>query len=143
MVKHLSQIGKIIIKEMVYTCLNCNGNDSYIRKDNPEKPSWRWIVAGFVKGYFCRKCYDKLIWTPQRQKIYNPRKLCYKGKQIILEKSPRTHICSNCGKEGLTHMHHKEYHDNDISKDTIELCVSCHNKTRPRNKSGQFEKEIG
>ena len=25
-------------------------------------------------------------------------------------------------------MHHIKYHDDDPLKDTVELCVSCHNK---------------
>jgi hypothetical protein len=24
------------------------------------------------------------------------------------------------------HIHHKQYHDNDVLKDTIFLCPSCH-----------------
>ena len=69
--------------------------------------------------------------------VYNQKKLVYKGKTVILKENPRTGQCSKCKRkvgEGikLTVMHHLKYHDEDPLKDTIELCVRCHNKAHHR-----------
>ena len=60
------------------------------------------------------------------------KRICFKDKRIQLSHEPRTGICSLCRKQGLTHIHHINYHDSNPLKDTIELCVSCHNMQRKK-----------
>jgi len=76
-------------------------------KNNPEK----------TKGYHKK-------WNP----INNPKRirLRFKDKSVLLKENPRKGICSKCCKKGYTHIHHLEYHNNDVLKDAIELCASCH-----------------
>ena len=52
--------------------------------------------------------------------------IMFKGKRIPLVYDPRKHVCVMCGFHGRTHMHHKQYHENNPVRDTIELCSSCH-----------------
>ena len=87
----------------------------------------KWI------GSLCRKCYDKLIHHPLSSKKDNPRRIKFKDKRIHVKEIARNGICSFCGAvKGVdckkTQLHHFKYHDDDPLKDTIELCVSCHNK---------------
>ena len=36
-------------------------------------------------------------------------------------------ICTQCGKQGKTLIHHKDFnHNNDIPTNRIELCYQCH-----------------
>jgi len=49
--------------------------------------------------------------------------------------NPRTGVCSECGRTNCkTDIHHIQYHDYDPLRDTIELCVGCHNKTHPKSR---------
>lgn len=67
----------------------------------------------------------------------------FKGKAICLKQNIHIHKCQICGKKRgdeyinykgekaiveLTHLHHIEYHENNVLKDTLELCVSCHKR---------------
>lgn len=61
----------------------------------------------------------------------------FKNKIIYFKENPRKGICKKCLRKvghGIkrTQMHHLKYHDNDPLKDTIELCVRCHNKVHHR-----------
>ena len=109
-------------------CLKCGSDKTYINKSHRWKPYEQWHK--YEDGWICSKCYDKLIHHPKQHLIDNPRRMRFKGKHIMLKQNPRTGICSKCGKKGLTHIHHIEYHDDNPLKDTIELCVGCHNKQR-------------
>jgi len=80
-------------------------------------------------------------WNKIHNKIYNPiyqpRRIVFKGKRISIKKNPRIGVCNWCrAVVGIdckqTQMHHVEYHDDDVLKDTIELCVSCHGKESMR-----------
>jgi hypothetical protein len=64
----------------------------------------------------------------------------FKGKQIPLPENPRIGICTICGKEGNTNLHHTKYDPKDPLAHTVELCIKCHNDQHPRgrNKLGQF-----
>jgi hypothetical protein len=110
------------------------------------KNSIRYQWYNLKNNICCSKCYNKLVnspkWQEIRNRIYNPRHIYFKGKPFILPIEPRKGICSWCkrkkGDEFIrsdgkpakirTHMHHIEYHDDDILKDTIELCQVCHTK---------------
>lgn len=64
-------------------------------------------------------------------KINNKKYLKFKDKRIFLRESPRIGVCNLCRAVAgidceLTSMHHINYHDNDPTKDTIELCNPCH-----------------
>ena len=79
-----------------------------------------------------QKIYDKKYRQTHKEKIaqsqkqYNKRKIKFKGKSMILDHEPRIGICSNCGKEGQTNLHHTKYDSNNPLKHTRELCVGCH-----------------
>jgi len=102
-----------------------------------EKGKWpHWYKWDDV--FLCHKCYDKYVWSPiaspaKNKKwnpihnpIYQPRRICFKDKRIMLKENPRKGICQWCGRKGATDIHHIEYHEDDPLKDAIELCDSCH-----------------
>lgn len=116
-------------------CVICKATTTWI--DKYGYASWR----RYQDGYICSKCHDKRrIRNPEVVRRYNAkanlinnkRRLCYKGKMLLLKFNPRTYVCSWCGKFGATDMHHIEYHDDNPLKDTIELCDSCHSKETKR-----------
>lgn len=107
-------------------CSKCGSNKTYRRKNGYEQ----WNIKD--GEYWCQKCYCKLIkypkWKVKHIALYNPKRILFKQKRIILDEDPRKGICKMCGKKGLTHMHHYKYDDKDPLKYTIELCPSCHAK---------------
>jgi hypothetical protein len=101
--------------------------------------------------WYCNICNTKLFTNPKYHKdalkkwnpIYNKNRLRFKDKQYLLKENPRKGICQSCGKKigdqynnckgeiaiiKETHIHHIQYHPDNILKDTIELCVPCHRK---------------
>ena len=87
------------------------------RKDNPDK-----VKAADKKWYLTH--LDK---AKELERNRSPR-MRYKDKTVTVKTLHRTHIYSKCGKQGLTHTHHFIYHDDDVLKDTVELCPACHAK---------------
>ena len=71
-------------------------------------------------------------WNPINNPINNPKAIKFKGKRTHVKENPRTGICSKCGYNGRTAMHHLQYHKEDPLKDTIELCLSCHGKVHSK-----------
>jgi hypothetical protein len=130
-------------------CYSCGSTQTWISKKGYE--NWfvnRDLIRKIVMHVLCCKCYLRLFIQPKWNPINNPiygkqrskisrklegqRRLNYKGKAVYLKIRPRTGICSKCGKSvnkgeiTRTHMHHIEYHDQNVLKDTQELCVNCH-----------------
>ena len=130
-------------------CYCCGSSKTWISKKGYEN----WYLNHDINTrkmihVLCTKCYNNLlvhpIWNRINNPIYGPkrskltrklegqRRLSYKGKAVYLTIRPRTGICSSCGKSvhkgeiNRTHMHHIQYHDEDVLKDTQELCVNCH-----------------
>lgn len=124
---------KIIDKSI---CFNCGSTTTYIDKKNNE----HWNYHDGKK--YCEKCNNKLFKNPKWKPITTPLKLYFKTKQVYVKEKPRKGICSWCkridgepfinahGKPSIikTSIHHVEYHQEDVLKDTIELCQSCHMK---------------
>jgi len=118
------------------TCLNCGSKTTRIHNTAKGTPYEHW--AKYKDGFLCFKCHAKLINGPkQKSKLLRWTPM---GKQIILKENPRKGICSLCGKQGRTGMHHLQYHKDDPLKDTVELCVPCHNKQhiRQRDLKGRY-----
>lgn len=86
----------------------------------------------FWLSYKCRKCglrFETMGECQSHAKIHQtpkPTIFIYKGKPMDAGKPVRTGICSKCGKQGYTQLHHLQYHDDDPLRDTIELCAQCH-----------------
>ena len=113
------------------TCFNCGSDKTYIyKRNNRPSPVERWY--NIDNEWFCEKCRARLFSNPIANKKWNPIKskqsLRFKGRKILLKHNPRTGVCSLCRKQGKTHMHHMKYHDDDVLRDTIEVCISCHNR---------------
>lgn len=93
----------------------------------------------FWLGYKCRKCglrfasITELQTHSKNHQNPKPSVFIYKRKTIDTGKAIKTGICSQCGKAGITHLHHNNYHDEDPLKDTQELCSSCHGKWHAKN----------
>jgi hypothetical protein len=122
----------ITIMRTAHICLECGTNNTYIDKKGVE----RWIRD--KRRIICKRCYDRQYnrKNPRKRKeldkkwnaIKNPKRLVFKGKRVVLSFNPRKGICRICFKQGKTHMHHLEYHEDDPLLYTIELCESCHSK---------------
>lgn len=117
-------------------CSSCGSTQTYITHyNNRHSPHHQWYTKNGLT--YCSKCNNKLFtnpkWRPINNPIYHARCITYKDKKILLKFNPRKGVCTICGaRKGIecrtTHIHHKEYHDDDMLKDTIEVCASCHNK---------------
>ena len=114
-------------------CSNCRSYKTWIKPDG--RPFWRTDGKG---NWLCTRCHFRLIGNPRRKietvrkwnKIqnpdYNPRKIWFKTKWIVLSFNPRKGLCSKCHKKGRTHMHHDFYITILPWACTRELCVGCH-----------------
>jgi len=122
-------------------CSKCGRNWTHKTKKKAKDgtvkyyPMWHNDKKG---GHWCQNCYSLYISTPKHNPKLFARKLKYKGKVIFLSKPPRIGVCSFCrAVKGLinaqtgklckcTSIAHIVYHDDNLLKDTLELCISCH-----------------
>ena len=121
-------------------CAACDSDTTY---RDPQGVA-RW--SNHDGSWLCHRCYNKYIahpiWNHIKNPIYNKkwnhinnkRRQSYKDRIVYLKNDPRKGICQLCGAiRGkdcqLTSMHHIHYHDDDPTRDTIELCNPCHRKT--------------
>lgn len=117
------------------TCLTCNLTKTYVDKRYKE----RWYK--YNDGYICQNCYNRFITNPKFRSIHNKRNILFKGIRVRLSENPRKGKCKLCNKRigdvyinshkelamiKITVLHHLKYHKEDVLKDTIELCQSCH-----------------
>src|SRR5215212_3837313 len=119
-----------IIKN-IRVCYACGDNKTSIGKNGV-----RYWYSNKPIGWLCRRCYDEIIHTRQ----WTPYRLRFKGERIYVNRQPRIGVCNWCravigqinAQSGklcrLTQMHHEQYYKEDPLKDTIELCVICHNR---------------
>lgn len=121
-------------------CVACDSTTTQI---NNNKANWH-IHDGYR---LCHNCYSRYVYNSITNKkwrpINNPKDLRFKGKQIVLKHNPRKGVCSKCGAvKGIsckrTSLHHEEYHEDDVLKDTIELCNSCHKVLHDRLRQSIF-----
>jgi hypothetical protein len=125
-------------------CSTCGSHETYIQKPKNSRPypDWRKDKEGKT---VCKKCWNKIVWNPIwntsiEHEAYDKRKFTYKGKPIILPYHVKKGVCSKCGHKGITNLHHfAEYHDDDPTMDTIELCRVCH--TKETWERGQYNTE--
>ena len=129
-------------------CLNCGLSVTHIRKDTGKE-----VWTKYKDGHICLKCYMKLVGNKKKslevtkkwQEYTKGRAIIFKGKRISFKEKIHRNLCQICGKKRgdeyinrrgekaiieLTHLHHIEYHENDVLKDTLELCVSCHKRKK-------------
>ena len=127
-------------------CSVCNAVTTYVDPRGYEV----WYIDKDV-GLLCKRCYDKRRYELNKERIleynrgyqeahkeehrkHNRRRVSFKGRQIHVESCPRLGQCPECGRRvgvdaiKITNRHHDEYHNDDVLKDTRELCVSCHMK---------------
>ncbi len=105
----------------------------FIRDHPGYMQNYRKIHPEFVKA---EKEKDKIRYRNNldRYKNYRNKRFRFKGKFISINEVVRTGYCSWCPKnihDGTckkTHIHHIKYHDEDPLKDTVEICISCHQK---------------
>lgn len=113
------------------TALNELGNEHWFR---------------YKEGYVCSRCAMKLIYY-QKYKHKDRKRIRFKNSRPKVEGEYKTGKCDLCGKKigdsyvtkkGKTgiiksmHTHHFEYHDDDILKDTIQICPQCHGRESAR-----------
>ena len=121
-------------------CAVCGSDKTYTRKTGKRKGRKEWRILN--EKYCCHTCYQRLIINPKHAKKLDrkrsAKRIVFKGKRLRLKIYPRKGICQNlfCVNPiyKQTHLHHKQYHDDDVLKDTIELCAHCHPKAMKRIK---------
>ena len=120
-------------------CSNCGSNNTRINEGKYEQ----WYK--YNGNYLCNNCHAKL-WNrnnPDRVKFNSSRRINPRGKgNIVVAVNPRKGICSWCGRQGLTDIHHIEYNEDPL-KDTIELCRSCHSKETRKSHPIQRDLKTG
>lgn len=132
-------------------CVNCGSTTTRMacdkRRNNRIIERWRYIWENDqVVGMLCYACDDRINWQERRQEYFKEarkKRIKYKGKTTYTGINQKTGVCSWCNKKigdtfidrfGKTktiqymHTHHLEYHDDNILKDTIEICPQCHGK---------------
>ena|SRR5215510_862957 len=118
-------------------CIECGNDHTYIDKYGYA----RWSKLN--ENWYCSNCYRK-IWkylNPERHKqnkrIQNKKRMRFLDKIVYLSKNPRIGVCNLCRNVApfdctVTHMHHEIYNKNNTLESIIELCPSCHGKTKKR-----------
>ncbi len=124
---------KTIQSENKRVCYACGSDKTYIHKKHYNNALW---YSNLPIGWLCRKCYDNIIMGPNRHKKYNPRRMKFKERIIMLKADPRNGVCNLCRAVvpfdcGRTQMHHEEYDDTNPLAHTIEICSSWHIKKHP------------
>ena len=86
-----------------------------------------------------RREQNKRSYLRRRENIqkYRRKSFLFKKKRIHLPEDPRKEVCSNCGRQRRTDMHHDEYDESDPLAYTRELCRSCHMKISPRTRDSR------
>jgi len=115
-------------------CDWCGNTKTYINKRGV--PEWRNIDD----KPWCLRCYDRIFSHPTRNpkrtkeqlRKSNEKRIKFKDKIMYLSENPRIGVCNGCRAVvpfdcPKTDMHHEEYDELDILKNTIELCTNCHN----------------
>lgn len=123
-------------------CSLCSSKETYVKKNGGK--DWRYDKLG---NMLCKKCWLKHIDYPLRGKSkhekYNPRRLVFLGKVVLLTWNPRKGVCSNCGiiTKTRTDMHHMKYIPCMPWACTVELCQACHDREKWR--LGEFKNNTG
>jgi|SRR4029078_2988024 len=126
-------------------CYACGSDKSWIDKNGQEhwlanKPTNLWICHRCRRRYLYDSNFNRLSnarRTKETIRITNQKRMYFKTRSIRLPENPRKGVCSWCNaRVGIdckkTHMHHKQYHDDDPLKDTVELCNRCHRKAHKK-----------
>lgn len=92
-------------------------------QENPDKKEERLEYNRIYSAEYRIKNREIVL---EKKKDLDKRRILFKNKRVAVDTNPRTGKCFNCGKIGLTNLHHTTYHEEDPLKDTIELCVGCH-----------------
>ena len=78
----------------------------------------------------------------ENNKRTNKFAFAYKGKTVYVGHNPRKGICTQCGKQKKTVLHHEKYDDDNPLAHTVELCYQCHKITHDKiNKKNQEDAE--
>lgn len=94
----------------------------------------------FNDKYLCYSCAHKIIYQP-KYKDKDRKRIRFKNTRPRVKVEYKTGKCDSCSKNvGDTyinkkgeekmiksmHTHHKEYHEANVLKDTVQLCPQCH-----------------
>lgn len=74
----------------------------------------------------CKKCATTIKYPSKKEGA--KKRVSIRGKRFYLPINPRIGICSTCGKNGKTVLHHTSYDEERPLAYTIELCRACHSK---------------
>lgn len=138
-------------------CYSCGTNKTYITKKGlslwyRNRPTELVVCYPCYAKYFhnpeTRKRWNNISnkkWAfmkPERRtkyrettKAYDSRRLRFGSTRIRLHRNPRIGVCNWCRAVKpfdckKTDMHHEQYDLSDPVRHTIELCNSCHDKTK-------------
>jgi hypothetical protein len=135
-------------------CSECEKDTTVMHRGNKLRyggygvpyPKWRKDGRG---GWLCHTCHmrnylrkhrQKNGWYVKKYSIHGSNRIYFKGRTRAVNIIPRIGVCNFCrAVKGLinaqmdklckfTSIAHLSYHEDDILKDTIELCISCHSK---------------
>jgi hypothetical protein len=95
----------------------------------------------------CRATHKEEYFSKNQERIsdHNKKSVLYKREKICLEFNPRKGVCVNCGRKvgvSIKRTNYENYHDDDILKDTIELCIRYHKREHARLNAVAKAKDI-
>jgi ribosomal protein S27AE len=110
-------------------CSRCSSDKTF--------PNWHKDKE--FAGFMCGKCYTRFVTNPKWKHIKYESQFNFRGKSHVSEQPIRIGVCNwcravkgqinaQCNKIcNRTHRHHESYHEDDLLKDSIEICNKCHN----------------
>jgi len=139
--------------DVIKTCKDCGVTASSIDEMRRLFSKHKKSPLGYRN--WCKRCetnyrtkrYREIPEVAERVRGYalksKKKRILFKNKRVTMDHNPRSGVCSECGKEGRTEIHHDEYDEKNPMANTRELCASCHathhdfgsksdGKTRPR-----------
>ena len=114
-------------------CCTICGSNTTRKQCHGKYDDWRYIDSKVV----CKDCWAKNYRNNSRRF----REIRFCGRIIALSFKIKTGVCSECGQQRTTQIHH--YNGYWITLPwfgTIELCIPCHSKTIKREKKGFYSK---
>ena len=112
---------KLEYSSFIKICFSCGA--SYTKK---------WVYNEGTLLVVCWLCYECVL-RKDYQAIKNRKRFRYKQEIILLKEIPRIGVCNLCRAvvpfdTKKTLLHHEKYDDDDKRANTLEICLSCHNK---------------
>lgn len=107
-------------------------SQNWIWDDHEKYLKWYRDYYALHKSQHALSTKKYRLKNKEEIKSHSKKRVRFKDKRVILSGNPRTGICSNChksvakGEIKRTHLHHRQYDEDNPLNHTVELCPRCH-----------------